>query len=72
MYTSFFSFLKAKLVVLLVSLMGSVILSSCNHDDSTLVPEKIENKKPLKFKVNFLGSIISYPNGQRNTIVMQS
>ena len=56
MYTSFFSFLKAKLVVLLVSLMGSVILSSCSHDDSTLVPEKIENKKPLKFKVNFLGS----------------
>ena len=56
MYTSFFSFLKAKLVVLLVSLMGSVILSSCSHDDSTLVPENIENKKPLKFKVNFLGS----------------
>ena len=56
MYTSFFSFLKAKLVVLLVSLMGSVILSSCKSDDSTLVPEKIENKKPLKFKVNFLGS----------------
>ena len=56
MYTSFFSFFKAKLVVLLVSLMGSVILSSCSHDDSTLVPEKIENKKPLKFKVNFLGS----------------
>ena len=56
MYTSFFSFLKAKLVVLLVSLMGSVILSSCSHDDSTLVPEKIENKKPLKFNVNFLGS----------------
>ena len=56
MYTSFFSFFKAKLVVLLVSLMGSVILSSCSHDDSALVPEKIENKKPLKFKVNFLGS----------------
>lgn len=56
MYTSFFSFLRARLVVLLVSLMGSVILSSCSHDDSTLVPEKIENKKPLKFKVNFLGS----------------
>lgn len=56
MYTSFFSFLRARLVVLLVSLMGSVILSSCSHDDSTLVPKKIENKKPLKFKVNFLGS----------------
>ena len=56
MYTSFFSFFKAKLAVLLVSLMGSVILSSCKSDDSTLVPEKIENKKPLKFKVNFLGS----------------
>lgn len=56
MYTPLFSFLRAKIAVLLVSLMGSVILSSCSHDDSTLVPEKIENKKPLKFKVNFLGS----------------
>lgn len=56
MYTPLFSFLRAKIAVLLVSLMGSVILSSCKSDDSTLVPEKIENKKPLKFKVNFLGS----------------
>ena len=57
MYTPLFSFLRAKIAVLLVTLVGSVILSSCNHDDSALLSTKEEtDKRPLKFNVNFLGS----------------
>ena len=54
MYISSFSTNKvAKVVVLVVSIMGNLLLSSCNQDGSMGVPEKLEeNKHPIPFNVN--------------------
>lgn len=54
--SSFCSIIRAKVVVLLVTLMGSVILSSCSNDDSTLLPESKSVVKKIAFKVNLPSS----------------
>ena len=57
MYTTSIFSLKRTVVVLLVTLMGGVILSSCNQDEGTQLPINTikDNKHILNFKVN-LGS----------------
>ena len=52
MYITSICSLKRTVVVLLVTLMGGVILSSCNQDESTLLPEFSNNKRPVQFDVN--------------------
>lgn len=55
--SSFCSIIRAKVVVLLVTLMGSVILSSCSNDDGTLLPDNLleANKRHISFIVNLKG-----------------
>ena len=50
--SSFCSFLRAKVVVSIVTLMGGVILSSCSQDESSLLPEDSNIKRPVQFDVN--------------------
>ena len=52
MYITSICSLKRTVVVLLVTLMGGVILSSCNQDEGTLLPINLDTKRPVQFDVN--------------------
>lgn len=52
MYITSICSLKRTVVVLLVTLMGGVILSSCNQDEGTQLPVNIDSKRPVQFDVN--------------------
>lgn len=52
MYITSICSLKRTVVVLLVTLMGSVILSSCSQDEGTQLPENLNTKRPVQFDVN--------------------
>lgn len=62
--TSIFSFIRAKLVVLLVTFLGGVILSSCTQDESSQMP--IEKEHTIKFKVNLKSNWENYNTRVKN------
>lgn len=52
MYITSICSLKRTVVVLLVTLMGGVILSSCSQDEGTQLPDNLNTKRPVQFDVN--------------------